>query len=217
MTRGRFEDLTGRRFGRLTVLERASNRGRHVYWTCKCDCGTVKEIRPDGLRNGRVVSCGCYQHDVVTKHGMWQSAAHGVWNGMIQRCENPNHHAYSLYGGRGIKVCERWHDFGAFYADMYPKPSRRHSIDRIDNDGDYEPSNCRWATDKQQGRNRSDNRIISYNGEERCLSEWADKIGMNWTTLWNRLKRGWSVVEAMETPVDLGNRWKRQATAPSEG
>lgn len=211
MTRGSFEDLTDHRFVRLLVIERAPNRGKRVYWLCRCDCGTVKEIRQDALRNGRASSCGCYQRDVVTKHGMWDSPEYGVWDSMLQRCESMSHHAYSQYGGRGIKVCERWHDFVAFYQDMYPKPSRWHSLDRIDNDGDYSPNNCRWATKKQQSRNRNDNHVLTYHGQERCVAEWAEICGMKASALFMRLKSGWTVEETLEIPVGAVNRWTHQS------
>lgn len=204
--KGSFRDLTGQRFGRLTVTGRAPNRARHIYWLCRCDCGNEVTVRADGLTRGATTSCGCYHRDVVTKHGLWRSDAYGVWTGMVQRCVNPNHHAYHRYGGRGIKVCERWHDFEAFYCDMYPKPSRGHSLERIDNDGDYTPDNCRWATRKEQSRNRADNRLLTYKGETRCLTEWAEIIGMKKSALSERMRRGWNVQEAIEIPIDLGNR-----------
>lgn len=213
MTKGRFEDLTGLRFGRWTVMERAPNRGKRVYWVCRCDCGATREIRQDGLRSGVSQSCGCYQHDVVTKHGMWRSAAHGVWEGMIQRCDNPNHLAYARYGGRGIRVCERWHEFAEFYADMYPKPFSSASLDRIDNNGDYCPENCRWATKKEQSRNRSDNRVLNYHGIERCVTEWAETLGMKVSALNERIRCGWTVEDALDTPVHLDNRWRRKESA----
>ena len=213
MTKGHFEDLTGLRFGRWAVIERAPNRGKRVYWVCRCECGQVRDVRQDGLRSGANQSCGCHQHDKVTKHGMWNTAAYKTWRGMLMRCELPSYHAYPLYGGRGIRVCERWHDFLAFYADMYPKPSKSHSMDRIDNDGGYSPENCRWATKKEQSRNRSDNRVLNYRGIERCVSEWAEVVGMNVSALYERIQRGWTVEDALETPVHLGNRWRRKESA----
>lgn len=213
MTKGHFEDLTGQRFGRLQVIERAPNRGKRIYWVCHCECGTVHDVRQDDLRSGSTLSCGCHQYDKMTKHGMWNTAAYKTWRSMLRRCELPSAHAYALYGGRGIKVCERWHDFLAFYADMYPKPSGAASIDRIDNNGDYCPENCHWASRKEQSRNRSNNRIISYHGTERCVSEWAETLGMRVSALSERLRRGWTVEEALETPVHPGNRWRRRVSA----
>jgi len=210
MTKGKFNNLMGRRFGRLLVIKRAENRNRHVYWRCRCDCGNEVEVRGDALTRGPTVSCGCYQHDIATKHGMWQSPVYNIWRSMLTRCENPEMHAFDRYGGRGIKVCDRWHDFELFYDDMGPRPGDSYSLDRIDNNGDYCPDNCRWATKKQQSRNRCNNRIIEADGERRCISEWASIVGIKQGTLTQRLNRGWTAEEAMTIPVDLGNRWKRR-------
>lgn len=210
MTRGRFNDLTGRRFGRLEVVDRAQNRNKHVYWRCRCDCGKDVEVRGDALTRGPTVSCGCYHDDIVTKHGMWQTPIYRIWRSMLGRCENPNAHAYELYGGRGIKICDAWHDFQTFYDDIGKRPADNYSLDRINNDGDYCPENCRWATWKQQSRNRSNNRIIELDGERRCISEWASITGINHGTLTQRLNRGWTARQTLTMPVDLGNRWKRK-------
>ncbi|HEY9737554.1 MAG TPA: hypothetical protein V6D06_14770 [Trichocoleus sp.] len=121
---------------------------------------------------------------------------------MKSRCHNPNNAAYDRYGGRGIVVCDRWREsFENFYADMGPRPSEQHSIDRINNDGNYEPGNCRWATDKQQSRNTRRNRLLTYNGETLFLDEWAERLSISKHTLQTRLWRGWSVEEAFETPI----------------
>jgi len=210
VTKGKFNDLTGRRFGRLLVVERAANRKKHVYWRCKCDCGNEVEVRGDALTRGPTVSCGCYHDEIVTKHGMWQTSIYRIWRSMLGRCENPNAHAYELYGGRGIKICDAWHDFQAFYDDIGKRPGDNYTLDRINNDGDYCPENCRWATWKQQSRNRSNNRIIEFDGERRCVSEWASITGINHGTLTQRLNRGWTAKQTLTMPVDLGNRWKRK-------
>lgn len=202
-------DIKGQRFGRLLVLRKAPSRNRHTYWSCCCDCGTELEVRTDALTRGPTVSCGCYQNDVATKHGMYKSKEYNTWKSMLMRCENPNAQGYKNYGERGIKVCRRWHDFEAFYQDMGPRPSGS-SLDRIDNGGDYEPSNCRWTTAKKQGRNRRDNVYLVYKGETRCIAGWAEKAGIKYSCLKERLNRGWSVEEAIETPVSLSNRWRHQ-------
>lgn len=133
---------------------------------------------------------------------------YNVWIGMLHRCANPKRYGYYRYGGRGIRVCERWQaSFEDFLADMGPRPSPDHSIDRIDNDGHYEPGNCRWATDAEQRRNRSDNRVLCFRGESRCLTDWAAKLGLTDSTIQYRLDvMRWSVDRALTEPADLNAR-----------
>lgn len=130
--------------------------------------------------------------------------ARSSWGSMKTRCQNPNHVYFARYGGRGIRVCKRWQNFECFLADMGPRPGRNYSLDRIDNDGDYEPGNCRWASTKKQGRNTSQNRIIEHNGVRKTLIEWSEEIGIGKTVLRNRLDRGWSVERALTEPVNRG-------------
>lgn len=156
-------DLVGKRFNRLFVEERVNDPRQGSFWLCLCDCGERKVIRGDALRSGRAQSCGCRARQLFaeqnTKHGRARSIEFRTWHNIKQRCQNPGAASYKYYGGRGIKVCERWlASFEAFYEDMGPRPSPHHSIDRIDVDGDYEPGNCRWATAKQQVDNRRMNK-----------------------------------------------------------
>lgn len=159
MTNGITErfDLTGQRFGRLVVLAYAASKRNRRTWTCRCDCGRGAVVSSDALRGGRTVSCGCRQASVLgdstRTHGGSRTPVHRVWNTMKYRCYNPNSPEYPYYGGRGIQVCERWQNsFAAFRSDMGPRPAGG-SIDRIDPDGNYEPGNCRWATQREQVRN----------------------------------------------------------------
>lgn len=152
---GQFKDLTGKRFHRLVVIGYVGKS----RWRCRCDCGTIKVVRADCLKDHTTVSCGCYNREVVAKrettHGMSKSRVYRIWDAMKSRCENPKNSKYRYYGGRGIKVCKRWsRSFEAFYQDMGEPPTPQYSIDRIDNDGDYEPGNCRWATMTEQNRNK---------------------------------------------------------------
>lgn len=158
----RFMNLVGERFHRLTVVSRAPSRGPHTMWVCQCDCGSVTQARPTDLRQGTVKSCGCYSDDILraraTKHGhsvgFTRTKTHLAWCNMKGRCNNPNRTGYKYYGGRGIKVCERWmNSFENFLADMGESPVGM-TLDRIDSDGDYEPGNCRWVSMTIQNRNK---------------------------------------------------------------
>lgn len=136
------------------------------------------------------------------------TGVHFTWMSVISRTRNPNNHAYPRYGGCGIKVCDRWRAFPTFYADMGPTYRDGLSIDRIDNDGDYEPSNCRWATPREQQRNKSTNRHIEWRGESRVLADWVDRTGISESTIRRRLERGWSVERALTAPPRYGRDQK---------
>ena len=144
-------DLTGQRFGKLVVLNSTKERRRNrVVWQCICDCGNKYRVTSDNLRSGNTQSCGCSRQ----KHGMWKTSEYEAWQGMIQRCKNPNNTGYEDYGGRGISVSEEFHDFQIWYEHIGPKPNPEHTQDRINNDGNYESGNIRWATKTEQQNNR---------------------------------------------------------------
>lgn len=197
-----FNDLTGQRFGRISVLYRSDDHldpsGRHhVMWRCRCDCGTERDVNGDSLKRGHTVSCGCYNREQAREnhltHGHTDTHLYGVWCAIKRRCYNEKTHAYKDYGGRGIKMCETWKDdYPSFekwalvsgYRDV---PNLRCTIDRIDVNGDYEPSNCRWVDAKQQANNRRSNRNYTFNGETHNIMEWSKILGINYKSLHNRL------------------------------
>lgn len=154
----RFQNLTNQKFGRLEVVGYFAKLGGKSYWSCKCDCGATREVRGTHLTLGRIKSCGCYEREALVlrsrTHGMSKTRTYRIWRCMINRCHYEKHPDWHLYGGRGISVCDVWRNsFEAFFASMGKAPDGL-SIDRIDNDGNYEPGNCRWATAKQQAQNR---------------------------------------------------------------
>lgn len=211
------QDLLGQTFGRWTVIGQPVRHNRSTYYRCRCQCGTEKSVPQQTLKKGKSQSCGCLQResarDKHTTHGRSKSSECRAWNEMKKRCLNQKSHAYGRYGGRGIKVCERWlHSFDNFYADMGPRPSPKHSIDRFpDNDGDYEPGNCRWATKLEQGNNKRNNRVLTQNGLSMTVAEWSRHISISEKTIYNRLYDGWSVERALTEPP----RTRRTRQSPS--
>lgn len=198
-------DLTGVRFGMLTAIseaERWPRAGRRLgrrQWLCRCDCGNETIVLMENLVTENTSSCGCAEGRWT--HGMSTQPLFPTWCAMIYRCYSTGHEAYAHYGGRGIGVCNRWRDsFEAFVSDMGPKPSESHSLDRIDNDGDYEPNNCRWATPAQQARNTSRSVMLTMHGETLCQLDWAARLGLSRTTILARLRRGWSIEDAVTRP-----------------
>lgn len=182
-------DLSGKRFGRLVAIShlrvKIPSGQTRTKWICKCDCGNKTQIFQDNLRRIHTLSCGCLKlenHEmgkIHRTHGMFYSKEYGIWNMMIQRCNNTTSEQYKHYGARGIKVCDMWmEDFMNFYNDMGKKPSDNHSIDRRDGNGNYCPENCRWATREQQSRNISTNVWIEYNGLNMIATDWEKYFGV---------------------------------------
>lgn len=198
------------RFGRLKVIRLAGRTGPHgsrhrwsYYWECVCDCGNTTYATAGTLKHEG--SCGCLRKEVATKrhtvHGLGYTPEWYVWSSMKARCYNPNHISFCRYGERGIRVCASWiSDFSTFYRDMGPRPSPKHSMERRDNNGHYEPSNCYWATVKQQARNRRTNVNLTFNGVTMCVLDWDYHLGLGPETVRQRLKRGWTVEKALTTP-----------------
>lgn len=199
---GTFIDLTGRRFGRLTVVALAGiSKGRNAIWLCRCDCGKEVEVQSRNLKSGRSKSCGCLKLDLLNKHGMSKTRLYSEWHGIKVRCLNEQDAHYPNYGGRGITVCPEWVDSFEAFRDWALANGYRDdlTIERKDNDGPYSPDNCRWATPKEQHNNKRSNRLITFNGETHTVTEWAAITGIDRHALYSRLKRGWSV-ERLFTP-----------------
>jgi len=205
--RRRFQDLTGWTFGRWHVLYRADARRNcpQVLWWCRCECGTERAVLSGSLKNGASRSCGCWNREVLLArwrtHGKSGSLNNGfqdrvpeynAWAAMKDRCLNPKNAGFHNYGGRGITVCERWRSsFETFLNDMGGKPSPRHTLDRLDNDGPYCKENCRWATRQEQMNNVRYNHLLTLNGETQTMAEWSRRLGIPYATLKDRLRRGW--------------------------
>lgn len=220
------QDLTGNKYGRLTV-QGFAKPSKDVFWKCLCDCGKSTIVRGASLRNGNTKSCGCLKKEnpikamtaAKMKHGHTvgkkNSPEYGVWLAMRRRCYSPKHQAYPWYGGRGIKVCDRWkNNFSAFLADMGPRPTNL-EIDRINYDGDYSPTNCHWVGRLEQARNRRNTIAVTINHVTRSLKEWAQISGLSYKLLHMRYKtRRWNV-DRLLSPKDFTTRFpSKEISAP---
>lgn len=203
-------DLTGQRFGRLTVVKRGENKGRITAWECVCECGNTVCVAGTSLTRGQTKSCGCYridncrEHPNGVKHGGRKTRLYVIWSDMKQRCFYDKSINYQNYGGRGITVCDKWlHDFKAFHdwavSNGYDDSL---TLDRINANGNYCPENCRWATRAQQDNNTTVNHRVTYNGETHTIAEWAEITGINYHKLWRRIcVLKWDIEKALSTPV----------------
>lgn len=198
-------NLTGLVFGSLTALTPTERRdGSSIVWRCRCVCGAIVEMSNNCLQAPYNHSCGCQRGTASVTHGetkrkQW-TPEYVVWAGIISRCTNPKSKRFYQYGGRGITVCDRWRTYDHFRADMGPRPAGC-TIDRKDNDLGYSPDNCRWATQKEQQRNRSNNRLLTWNGRTMCAAEWAEVTGLDPKRIIGRLHRGWSIERTLSTPT----------------
>jgi len=201
-----YKDLTGQRFGRLVAIERAGTRNGYALWKCKCDCGKETEVISNSLKRGLSKSCGCLRTELNIErhfiHGMTHTKLFKTWQGMIQRCTNSKETSFKNYGGRGISVCNEWSDFISFYTwSMNSGYNDKLTIDRIDNDGDYEPGNCTWSTCKEQANNKRNNVLYEYKGNKKTISQWSDIYGISYSVIALRFKRGWSIEKTLTTPI----------------
>jgi hypothetical protein len=208
-------DITGKRFGRITVLSFSrKTEKRQSMWLCLCDCGEKKEISGNRLRSGKTQSCGCYRTEKQASrsktHGLSYTDEYRIYKGILNRCYNRNVNAYPHYGGKGIQVCDRWR-YGdgeksgveCFYDDMGKRPSKKHSIERDRIGGDYSPDNCRWATAKEQANNTSRNRYINVCGETMSVSDACDYFGKDYFLVLRRIQGGWDPEAAMLAPKGM--------------
>lgn len=220
----KFKDLTGMKFGRLRVVEHLgkSKRTRQSYWKCLCDCGLEVNVFGPRMINGNTSSCGCLRTEMLAARcrdkefrSTWNVCIHGecrggstpeyrAWTLMRDRCFNPMSKAFKDYGARGITICERWSDFKNFLIDVGRKPSPRHSVGRIDNNGIYSPENVRWELPQQQANNKRNNRLLTHNGLTLTMAQWARRQGINYWTLADRVRRGF--------PIDLALSSRRFST-----
>ena len=210
-------NLTGLRFSRLLVLNEAGiSKHQKSLFRCRCDCGNETIVVGGNLTSGGTKSCGCWKPEAVriarTTHGLSSHSAYKRYGNMIARCENPENDEYHNYGARGIKVCARWKDsIKSFIDDMGVPPSDSHTIDRIDNDGDYTPENCRWATKTDQNINRRVTHWLTFNGQTKCETEWCRSLGLKKFGVSARLIRGWSLEKALTTPFIEKGKYPRHS------
>jgi hypothetical protein len=191
-------------YGRYTILGlfKENPSDRRILARVQCSCGSPpRYVRVDTLRNGTSQSCGCLHKERVTTHGLWSNPLSKVWRSMIARCTDPKNHKFARYGGRGISVCERWLTVENFVHDMSPGYAKGMTLDRRDNDGNYDPDNCHWATARQQTRNYSRNVLLEHQGKTLCVADWAAELGIDAKVLYDRVARGWNAARVLTTPI----------------
>lgn len=204
------EDFVGKKFGRWEVVsfshkEKCRN-GANYYWNCKCECGKEKVVSAGSLRSGSSTSCGCYNKEIISKprkHGMCGSRLYGIWHAMIDRCTRETCNSYRLYGGRGITVCDEWFDSKEFIEWAFNNGYKEDlTLDRVDSNGNYEPSNCRWVDWKTQANNTRRNHFVTIGNETLTVSQWAEKNGLPYKLIYKRTRDlGWSFEKALTTPL----------------
>jgi hypothetical protein len=200
-----FVNLTGKVFGRLTVVEYAGYENRKTHWYCKCDCGTTLKVLSNSLQSGNTKSCGCLTADVSkithTKHSLSKTRLYKTWQEMLQRCNNPNEPAYKDYGARGITVCKEWKDYMVFHNwaanNGYENTL---TIERKNVNGNYEPNNCKWATIKEQQNNKRTCIFITFRNKTQSLNNWSIELNMSYSALIGRCRLGWSIDKMFNTP-----------------
>lgn len=202
------KNLIDKKYSRLTVVSEGERVGTHRMFKCVCECGTIKKIAMRHLVALKTKSCGCLQSEnakrLFTTHGKSKTPEFESWTSMRNRCLNSKNKAYKNYGGRGVEVCDRWNKFENFIKDMGCRPYG-YEIERKNNDGNYEPSNCKWATIKEQGNNRRTNVFIEFKGSRKTIAQWCDELGLNRKRVYQRLKNGFSVSDSFNPIKDIRN------------
>lgn len=210
-------DRSGERFGKLVVVRRTTSTNNNVRWECRCDCGRIVPVFGCNLVTGASTSCGCYRTAVTiarnTTHGKSKTTEWRIWGGMIDRCRRSRSKSFADYGKRGIRVCSRWRSFENFLADMGPRPSNAHSIERKDNDGPYSLKNCAWATRGAQARNTRRTHFLTLRDETLCITDWAARTGISFCCIVSRLNRGWSVAKTLTMPA---RTWTHRHARPAD-
>lgn len=207
-------DLTGKRFGRIFVVSRSENNGKKTMWNCLCDCGNKKKIYGKSLKDGLVVSCGCFHKEIIKTinktHGDTGTKLHRAWQNMRARCYRKSSREYENYGGRGITVCEEWMESYENFKEwaLSSGYDENLTLDREDVNGNYCPENCRWITNKEQQNNKRNNVLYEYNGQTKTLAQWSDEIGICYKTLQKRI-RNWGVEKAFSTPLRNRNEGEK--------
>lgn len=224
--KGEISDITGMKFGRLTAAERIQIKGKNgktiSLWKCICECGESVSVRLGNLRSGNTQSCGCLHRESMAERRKTKAihkSEYATWNSMKGRCNNKNNPSFHRYGGRGIRVCERWQrSFEDFFSDVGEKPSPQHQLDRIDNDGNYEPGNVRWATPAEQSRNRRSTINVTINGKTQCLGDWSAELGLSRDMVEQRIRvLGWSPIKALTTPHRKNRTHAGDSAPPQTG
>lgn len=215
----RFIDRTGQKHGRWTVINYAGHKTGRSMWFCICLCGTRRVVYANHMSSGRSRSCGCLEVEMsrsrFTTHGMSKTRPFRIWKQMIQRVTNPNNAAFPAYGGRGIKICERWlRSFELFWRDMQDGYSDKLTIERRDNSSDYSPENCRWATYKEQANNTRRNHLLTFDGRTMTITQWEKAQGFSDGVLRGRLHHGWTIIRALTQPARGAS--KRKADCPDK-
>lgn len=210
--KSRVEDISGKRFGRLVAIRYAGkSKGKQTLWECKCDCGNLVIVHQQNLISGHTKSCGCYNKEVAiernTTHGDTNTRIYRIWHDMMLRCYSPKHTSYYLYGEKGIAVCQEWQEYKEFKNWALSNGYKENlSIDRIDNSKGYEPSNCRWATDIQQGNNTNRNLMFTINGVTNSLANWCREYGVPYARVHSRIYSGWDILDALTRPAQIHHK-----------